>query len=150
MTKGDEIVSLDGSKIASMDDLIDAVSKHDVGDQVEIEVGRGKNTITVKVKLGKRPGSTRLPPPPKQPAYLGLAVKSVEGKLVIGQVAKGSPAAAAGAKPGDQLISWNGKAVKTVRSYLFRVKASRPGQKVSLKLRRGEEELTITATLAKP
>jgi S1-C subfamily serine protease len=52
---GDVIVAVDGKKLTNRDDLADVVSALPAGKEVELEVVRGSDRRTVKVKLGKRP-----------------------------------------------------------------------------------------------
>ena len=54
--KTDDIVkTFDGKKIGGFEDFVDAVRKKKVGDEVALEVQRGKETVTLKLKLAKRP-----------------------------------------------------------------------------------------------
>jgi S1-C subfamily serine protease len=52
---GDVIVAVDGKKLTRREDLADLISAKSAGDEVELEVIRGGDRRTVKVKLGKRP-----------------------------------------------------------------------------------------------
>jgi S1-C subfamily serine protease len=52
---GDVIVAVDGKKLTRRDDLADLISAKNAGDQVTLEVVRGKERRSVKVKLGHRP-----------------------------------------------------------------------------------------------
>ncbi len=52
---GDVIVAVEGRRITQASDLADLVSRFDAGDEVELEVLRGDDRRTVKVKLGERP-----------------------------------------------------------------------------------------------
>jgi S1-C subfamily serine protease len=60
---GDAIVAVDGRKLSRTDDLADVISAKSAGDEVTLEVVRGHDRRTVKVKLGKRPSE----PPRSQP-----------------------------------------------------------------------------------
>ncbi len=51
----DVIQKFNGKKIGTFDDFVVAVQKRKVGDEVTLEVQRGKETLTIKLKLGKRP-----------------------------------------------------------------------------------------------
>ena len=54
--KADDIVKkFDNQKIGGFDDFVEAVKKKKVGDEVTLEVLRGKETVTIKLKLAKRP-----------------------------------------------------------------------------------------------
>ena len=59
---GDVIVGVDGRRLTRSDDLADVVSSKSAGDEVTLEVVRGHDRRTVKVKLGSRPNK-----PPENP-----------------------------------------------------------------------------------
>jgi len=52
---GDVIVGIDGTKIASRDDMASFLQKKKPDDEVTIEVQRDKTPMMIKLKLGKRP-----------------------------------------------------------------------------------------------
>lgn len=54
---GDIITKIDNTRVTSMDDILDFVEKHRVGDKVKLEVYRGDKKINIMLKLGERPGS---------------------------------------------------------------------------------------------
>jgi S1-C subfamily serine protease len=54
---GDVLVAIDGKKVKSMDDVIGVVSSKKPGDEVTLELRRGEQKRSVKVKLGNRPSS---------------------------------------------------------------------------------------------
>ena len=56
---GDVIVAVDGKRLTRRQDLADVISARSAGEEVELEVLRGDDRRTVKVKLGRRPN---LPP----------------------------------------------------------------------------------------
>jgi S1-C subfamily serine protease len=58
---GDVVVAVDGHKLSRSDDLADLISAKSAGDEVELDVVRGHDHRTVKVKLGTRPNK-----PPEQ------------------------------------------------------------------------------------
>jgi putative serine protease PepD len=53
---GDVITGVDGAPVRDPDDLSQAVSGHDPGDEVEVEVSRDGEQRTFDVELGTRPG----------------------------------------------------------------------------------------------
>jgi S1-C subfamily serine protease len=55
--KDDVVVSFDGEKINSMDDLVVAIRLHKVGDRVRLGIVRGGNRRTVTATLGDRPNN---------------------------------------------------------------------------------------------
>jgi S1-C subfamily serine protease len=54
---GDVLVAIDGKKVKSMDDVIGVVTSKKPGDEVTLELRRGEQKRSVKVKLGDRPAS---------------------------------------------------------------------------------------------
>jgi putative serine protease PepD len=60
----------------------------------------------------------------------------------------GSPAEAAGVRPGDVLVALDGAPLADVRGYSAALKSHQAGDTVELTVRRDGEEMTLTATLA--
>jgi serine protease Do len=54
MQDGDIIVNFDGKKVASADDVRALLRKKKPGDEVEVIVKRGDETVTLTIKLGKK------------------------------------------------------------------------------------------------
>jgi len=52
---GDVVVAVDGRELSRSDDLADVISAKSAGDEVSLDVVRGSDRRTVKVKLGNRP-----------------------------------------------------------------------------------------------
>lgn len=81
--------------------------------------------------------------PQEQQAY-GLVPSS--GALVV-SVVSGSPADTAGIRTGDVIVSFNGKAVTSAQGLTNDVQGSPSGATVRLGVDRGQEKLTVSATL---
>ncbi len=64
---GDVLSKIDGKTVKSMDDVIKVVDSHDPGDQVTLELVRGKDKRTAKVTLGNRPASADSALQPQSP-----------------------------------------------------------------------------------
>jgi S1-C subfamily serine protease len=56
---GDVLVGIEGKKVSSMEDVISVVDSKKPGDEVTLELRRGEQKRTVKVKLGDRPASAQ-------------------------------------------------------------------------------------------
>jgi putative serine protease PepD len=83
--------------------------------------------------------------------YLGVAMGAPTGGqdgALVQEVTSGSPAAKAGLRPGDLVVAIDGQAVADPSEMSARVRAHKPGDKVTLKVVRGGNETTITATLS--
>jgi len=71
----------------------------------------------------------------------------VEGVMLSG-VRPGSPAEKAGLRQGDVIIKFGGKTIKNVQEYTIALSDYKPGDVVEILVRRGNETVTLTATLA--
>ncbi len=72
--------------------------------------------------------------------------RGVSGALVSGVLA-GSPAAAAGLKPGDIITKWNKRKVSGPAELGLQVAWSKVGEKTSVTVRRGDETMEFTVTV---
>ncbi|HUY64414.1 MAG TPA: trypsin-like peptidase domain-containing protein [Acidimicrobiales bacterium] len=93
-------------------------------------------------------------------AYLGVEVEDETAQLqqaygfapsagaVVVQVVAGSPAAAAGVAQGDVIVAFNAKPVTSAQDLTNDVQGSAPGRKVQVTVYRGQQKLTLSATLA--
>lgn len=72
---------------------------------------------------------------------------TVQGVLLDG-VREGSPAAKGGLKQGDIIIKFGEKSVKSVEDYTIALQQYKPGDKVPVTVKRGNEEVVLTVTLA--
>jgi putative serine protease PepD len=79
--------------------------------------------------------------------YLGVSLADADGGARITQVASGSPAADAGLQAGDVITAIGGRAVSTADDVVQRLSAMRPGDSVTLSVRRGGSTTTVHATL---
>jgi len=108
-------------------------------------------TSQLSAKRGAPPG--RAPAPPGRPggrrASLGTRPDfQYRGPGVrISGVTEGSPAEAAGLEANDVLLAIDGKPVEDLRGYAGILRAKKPGDVITIRLRRGEQELTVKAKL---
>ena len=144
--KDDAIVALEGHPIGSQSDLLEAIADRRVGEEVDVELARGKEKLTVTAKLAKRPGL--VPRAPRAAPYLGLTVEQKGDAVVIKEVAAGSPAQKAALEPGDVLLEFGGKKQTTVRGFLTALRGRKPGQKLPVKVKHGDETRIVTVELA--
>jgi serine protease Do len=91
--------------------------------------------------------------------YLGIVIQQLTQELaesfgldqiqgvLIAQVAAGSPAAAAGLRQGDAILSYQGEAVRNVGAFRNRVALTPPGSQAQITVLRGGQRLTLTATI---
>ncbi len=116
--------------------------------QLKAAVEKLEGTLAVKVarmSLVELPGaSAQLPSVvsvdvPRQPGASYAALGAERGDLYVSNVTAGSPAAAAGVKPGDRLLEFNGRPILSYNTLYFGLQEveSRP---FTLKWRSGTEE----------
>lgn len=95
-------------------------------------------------------GRPALPPgcePAPARARLGVYLESADGAVWVRQVAPGSPAAAAGLRPGDRLLEVNGEPVRRAGQVIRRVGLQPAGVPLRLRLERNGRALNLTLTL---
>lgn len=76
---------------------------------------------------------------------IGISVEEKQGKLLIAHVIKDGPAEQGGLRKGDQIISVDGKKVRSVDDASDRI-GGEAGTDVVLKLKRGGQDVTVTLT----
>ena len=63
------------------------------------------------------------------------------------EVRENSPAAKAGLKAGDLMVSFDGKPIRTLYDFTYALREKKPGDEVEVKVVRGGEPLTVRVTL---
>jgi len=115
--------------------------------------GTGERPVAIGVlSVGVRKPSPREAPrvPPANSGYLGIGLdEGRDGGPVIGMVEKGSAADKAGLKVGDVVLSVAGKKVTSPDQLVAAIQSFKANQEVNLKIKRGDEEKDLKATLGK-
>jgi S1-C subfamily serine protease len=144
---GDIITAVNGSDVTA-ESLASTIQALTVGDNVKLNVLRDGETLDLQAALAARPEeSTAVRPFESQP-YLGVTLEDGDNGVVIREVAPQSPAADAGLQADDVIVSINGTAVTTREEAVTAIQALKAGDNVSLEIKRGDETLTIEATLS--
>lgn len=151
--RGDVIIAFDGKAIEDVRDLQRTVGRTPVGKEVKVQVFRQGKVKELLIKVGEfpEPAVAATAPPKKD---LGLVVeeldtekakkfkvKEVEG-LIVTEVAKGSPAARGGVRPGDLIKEVNRREVTSLEEYNRALAESSQGIDLFL-VQRGEAFLFI-------
>jgi S1-C subfamily serine protease len=137
---GDVIAAVDGTRVRSVPDIIDAMNglptEHHAADVVRVEVLRGSEKQTLRVILGAN-------------VFLGANIRTASGEskgvLVVGTK---DPAAAAGIRQGDLMTAIDGKPVTTVDELFAILGTHQPGDEVVVTISRGSSVRRFSVTLA--
>jgi predicted metalloprotease with PDZ domain len=81
---------------------------------------------------------------------LGVGLEELEQGARVRSVTENSPAAKAGIRKNDVFLIVDGQAVGDVDSMVERLQTKNFGDKIAIKLRRDETEMTVEAVLQKP
>jgi serine protease Do len=128
--RGDIIWQFDGKAISNVRALQRAVSFTAVGKQVDVQIFRGGKLETLTVKVGEAATVERRAAAPPARRDLGMTVEELDAEkvkkfklregedgLVVGDVAKGGPAASAGIRAGDLIREVNRREVRSLEGY---------------------------------
>lgn len=85
--------------------------------------------------------------PARGRAWLGVELTKAEGGVLAKRVMRGSPAAAAGLRGADLLLSLDGQVVATAGEVVRIVSERGAGATVKVRVRRGKDELTVAVKL---
>lgn len=163
----DDIITAVDGETAAADSLSALIAGYAVGDEVQLDILRGEETLTLAVTLADRAdftlpettpemGSAAAEATPEagvqvQPmtrAFLGVALADTEEGVTIQEVVSGSPADEAGLLAGDIVTSVNGEALDSAQALVDAVGALTPGDVVSLDYTREGEAQSAEVTLA--
>lgn len=170
--KGDVIVKFNGRKIRKTGDLTHAISKHEAGDIVKVEIERGKENLEMQVELSERPhdwhSKVEIPSLEKLKnieirAFLdvGLGVKlqklnkdlaeyfgtEPDQGVLITEVEEDSPAEDASLKAGDIILSIDGESVQEPDDVWDILGEYDEGDSVKLEILRKRKTQTVTVKL---
>ena len=135
---GDQIKKIDGRDIATRVELLDAAAKGK-GEPLALEVLRDGRLQTLTVTPIAAPGQGQKGEEPGY--YLGIE----EIPPVVNEVVPGKPAAAAGFKEGDRVLSMNGVPIHTWAQMTALVKDS-PGKTLEVDVLREGHRLSLSVT----
>jgi Do/DeqQ family serine protease len=147
--RGDLLVSFDGREVRGVRELQLMVASTPVGRTVQLEVVRGGKRQRLPVTIVAQQVASAAETPPAAPlekeSALGLTVAPAEdgAGVLVEEVDPSSPAAAAGVRPGDQILALNKEEVRDLPSFHSAVRKAQTGKHVVLLLRRGDATLYL-------
>lgn len=86
-------------------------------------------------------------PPPAADGWLGIYLSDQEDAAVVAEVIPDSPAHKAGLLAGDVLLAVGDVATPDAESFVAAIRKGKAGDRITIKLRRGEREQTVVVTL---
>jgi regulator of sigma E protease len=137
---GDNIKKIDGRDIATRIELLDAAAKGK-GAPLTLEILRDGRTETLTITPIPTPGQTSSQE--EAGYYLGIE----EVPPIVNEVVPGKPAAAAGFKEGDRIVSIEGTPIHTWTQMTGLVKES-PGRPLHVEVLRESRRVSLTVTPA--
>jgi putative serine protease PepD len=99
------------------------------------------NTVRDVIPRLERGESIRRP-------YLGVSTAPGDGGAQVQEATAGGPAAAAGLRAGDLIVSVGGQAVREPDDVAAAIQDRRPGQTVAIEIERGGDRRTLDVQLA--
>lgn len=141
---GDRIIRINDKDVATRSELLEAISKSN-GNPVTLDVRRGDQIKTFVITPAPMPGHPR--EPQEAPSY---SIGIEETAPLITAVMAGSPAAAAGFKEGDRVVSIEGQPIQTWSQMTALVKES-PNRPLRFEVKReGDREVRIVSLTVVP
>ena len=142
--QGDVIVSVNGRRVVRQDDFSRWIFETDPNERVAIIVLRDGREEIIYVNAAEylmlRPVSNR--------AVLGVNIaRQYPDEVVLSNVNPDGPAARAGLKRGDEILSVDGEEVRSVNELLAAIARFRPGDEIEIEYARGEEVDTAVVRL---
>jgi membrane-associated protease RseP (regulator of RpoE activity) len=110
------------------------IEEEDGDEDVTIEKGPGREDVIIRRRLQGTPANRW---------FLGIQAERDDDGVVIVDVLDGTPAAKAGLKADDRILMIGETEIKDVKTLIDTVQKSE-GRSLDLKIKRGDEELTIS------
>jgi S1-C subfamily serine protease/photosystem II stability/assembly factor-like uncharacterized protein len=154
----DIITEFDGKKSQSWEDLLEQLGNKNAGDKVKVKfirLGESKDVeVTLEARQGGGGGAAGgsgagggQTTPTQSSTYIGITGDTgPEGGAKLSNVTEGGPAEKAGVLKGDVIVAINDKDVADYRATLDALRGKRVGDKVKLKIKRGDDTKEIEVT----
>ena len=145
---GDVVLEVDGQEVATPGDVARGVGLVGPGHKAKLKVWRDKRPRSVEIVLGEAPGE-------RQVARLGFEVRPITPEVarqlnrrstdgvVVASVEDGTPAAEAGLRRGDVIVEVNRRPVKTLADFDAATRNVTRGERLTVRLERGDAALYV-------
>lgn len=142
---GDYLLSIDGTKVSSPEELRKLVQAKKPGTHVEVILWRQGDSLKREITL-----ATKSSDPAGRKPWLGVVLQSSdEPGALIELVHPRGPAKRAGLRHGDLVIQINGEKVASVKEAVAQIEKHEPQATLSIVVRREAKEETIKVTLGR-
>jgi len=122
---GDVIVSVEGRRVTTVDQLVPAVRSHGAGREIQLRIRR---SVVVALDPSKRT-------PDGRPA-LGLYLGDGQDELLVTRVEPDYPAAQSDLRAGDRVVSLGGRPLSSYADLVARMRETDPSQACELGIER--------------
>ena len=149
LLRGDIILRFDGKEIQNAHMLSQMAAATAPNTQAKIDLLRNGEEKTISVELGTMPEGEQNIVSPEEKSDWGMRVQELTPQLahqlglepgttgvVISEVNNGSPAAAAGLRPGDLITEVNREAIKNLNDYRQALQKVKKGENLLLLIKR--------------
>ncbi len=133
---GGPLIAADTNRVIGINDQIESDTNDNAG------VG-----FAVPIDASKAVARTLIAGGTVKHAFVGVLIKSVTSGARITKVVSGSPAAKAGLKVGDVITAFGGKKITSAGVLTTEVSAAKPGQSVTVTVRRDGSTKHLSVTL---
>jgi serine protease Do len=151
LLRGDIILRFDGKEIKNAHMLSQMAAATAPNTQAKIDLLRNGEEKTISVELGTMPEGEQNIVSPEEKSDWGMRVQELTPQLahqlglepgttgvVISEVNNGSPAAAAGLRPGDLITEVNREAIKNLNDYRQALQKVKKGENLLLLIKRAD------------
>src|SRR5262245_3505897 len=144
---GDVIASLGDKEISGFDQLLEELRAKKPRDKISLQIVRAGEKKTIETALTTRPAAGGAGAAAASRVWLGVTGADREGKATLTQIIPNAPGEKAGLKEGDVVVAIEGKEIDDYDKLLEAVRGKDTGDKIALKISRGNESLDVTVTL---
>jgi RNA polymerase sigma factor (sigma-70 family) len=148
--EGDVLLQIGDKQVKQASTVVDTLKSTKPGDKLTLRLQRDDKEMRVTITLGTWPAKADEKTgrgDQKARGYLELVLQDGDDfAVVIAKIAPDSPAAKAGVREADILLKVAGVAAKDAKSVIERMADLKAGDRVTLRLRRGEREMDVTIT----
>ncbi|GIW92795.1 MAG: hypothetical protein KatS3mg110_0836 [Pirellulaceae bacterium] len=145
---GDQLLEADKRKLSDVSDLAEVLRSHAPGDRLVLVLKRGEATQEVEVELEERPAAlARLGGQAASNVFMGIQGEDAPGGARLTQVTPDGPAEKAGLQAGDIITHVNDQPISGYQDLVLAIRQRQPGDKLKVKVRRGDAEREFEVTL---